>query len=114
MAGHQQVSMPASKIKGHIAVILEREGYILDQKKVDDGSPQGVIEITLNYKGRENAIHGLKRVSRPGRRAYSRARDLPRIRNGLGIAILSTSQGVISDREARERRIGGEVLCHVW
>jgi small subunit ribosomal protein S8 len=114
MAGHTHVSIPASKMKRRIAEILEQEGYILGFRYNDVGV-QGEVEIDLKYIGRrESAITGLKRVSRPGRRVYKRANDLPQIRNGLGIAIISTSQGLFTDREARERNTGGEVLCYIW
>lgn len=114
MAGHTQVSIPASKIKQRIAAILEEEGYILGFRLIED-KVQGAIEIDLKYVGRRKAaILGLKRVSSPGRRVYKKFDELPRIRNGLGIAIVSTSQGVFTDRVARERRAGGEVLCYIW
>lgn len=114
LAGHSQVIIPASKIKRHIADILEREGYVSGVRHIE-AKVQGTIEIDLKYLGRrESAIIGLKRVSKPGRRVYRRANDMPRIRNGLGIAIISTSQGLMTDRDCREQNIGGEVLCYVW
>lgn len=114
MAGHAQVSIPASKIKAQIAEILVQEGYILGFRKLEEGV-QGSIEIDLKYVGRrEPAIQGLKRASRPGRRVYKKHDDLPRIRNGLGISIISTSKGIFTDRDAREARAGGEVLAYIW
>ena len=114
MAGHAQVSIPASKIKTRMAEILHEEGYILGFRRLDD-TVQGTIEIDLKYVGRrEPAIQGLKRASKPGRRVYKKHDELPRIRNGLGIAIISTSQGVFTDRDCRERGVGGELLAFVW
>ncbi len=113
MAGHPSLTLPASKMKVRIADILHKEGFIQNYELEED-PVQGKISITLRYKGNENAIHGLKRVSRPGRRIYTGFRDMPRIRNGLGIAIISTSQGILSDKDARERRVGGEILCYIW
>ena len=114
LARHNSVVLPSSKIKVNIAQILREEGYIEDYS-VQEQVPQNTLTIQLRYKRRnEAAIQGLKRVSRPGRRQYKDTRDLPKVRNGLGIAILSTSQGVMSDKQAREKHIGGEVLCYVW
>lgn len=112
-AGHASVSIPGSKIKQDIAKILLEEGFISSHSYQDDGV-QGRIEVSLRYVGSENAIHGLKRVSKPGCRVYSGVKELPKIRNGLGISILSTSQGVMSGRQARKSLVGGEVLCHIW
>lgn len=114
MAGHRQVTIPASKIKLHLAEILLQEGYISDFRIIN-GSVQGSVEIDLKYMPNgSRAILGLKRVSRPGRRIYQGCRELPRIRNGLGIAILSTSKGVMTDKQARENHTGGELLCYIW
>lgn len=118
LARHQQVTIPSSKIKVRIAEILQEEGYIEDFS-VEAQQPQDVLTVQLRYKRRnEAAIQGIRRISRPGRRVYSDARTLPRVRNGLGIAILSTSSGLMSDKKAREsndgKGIGGEVLCYVW
>lgn len=114
LAGHAKVSVPASKIKQQIIQILHHEGFIEDFAHCE-GEQQGQLEISLKYlRHGGSAIQGLKRISRPGRRVYKNVRDLPRIRNGLGIIILSTSQGVMSDKTARERCVGGEVLCYVW
>ena len=113
-AKHETVDVPASKMKKSIAEILLNEGYIKSYQVLDDGT-QGVIRITLKYlPGKEKAIQGLRRVSKPGLRRYVAAGDIPRVRGGIGTAVLSTSRGVMSDREARAAHVGGEVLCHVW
>ncbi len=108
------VSIPASKMKVRIAEILANEGYIAGYRVVED-SRQGILEVELKYD-RENrsAIEGLKRVSKPGQRAYVRKDELPRVRNGLGVAILTTSRGVMTDKEARRQAVGGELICKVW
>jgi small subunit ribosomal protein S8 len=115
-AMHDSVRMPSSKLKESLAGILEREGYIAGYTASDDPSRPGrVLEIQLKYTGdRGRVIGGLKRVSKPGLRIYARADHLPRVLGGLGVAVLSTSQGLMTDREARQRRVGGEVLCYVW
>lgn len=115
MAKHRVVEVPASNIKKEITRILLEKGYILNYKFVDDG-PQGSIKIALKYDpvNKVNAIKNLKRVSTPGLRRYVGYRDMPRVLNGLGIAILSTSKGVMTDKEAKELKIGGEVLCYVY
>lgn len=114
LARHQQLTFPSSKMKARIAEILQNEGFIQDFSLEGEGFRQ-TLTLNLRYLQRnENAIHGIKRVSRPGRRVYTNFRNLPRVRNGLGIAILSTSQGVMSDRTASEKQIGGELLCYVW
>lgn len=108
------VDMPMSKVKRGLADVLKREGYIWDWQEVDD-SPVSQIRIELKYgPNGERVIQKIRRVSKPGRRVYSKARDLRPVLNGLGITIISTSRGVISDREARQRNLGGEVLCEVW
>ena len=113
-AKHESVDVPASKMKKSIAEILLKEGYIKAYQLIDDGT-QGVIRITLkDLPGKEKAIQGLKRVSKPGLRVYAGAAELPRVLKGLGIAIISTSQGVMTDKEARAAHIGGEVLAFVW
>ena len=113
-AKHETVDVPASKMKKAIAEILLNEGYIKSFQIVDDGT-QGVIHITLKYlPGKEKAIQGLRRVSKPGLRVYAGADELPRVLKGLGIAIISTSQGIMTDKAAREAHIGGEVLAFVW
>jgi small subunit ribosomal protein S8 len=115
LAQHRIVEVPASKLKLGIVKVLFEQGYINAYKMVEDG-PQGTIKIALKYNQitKTPAIQELKRVSRPGLRRYVNATSLPRIKNGLGVAILTTSQGVISDKEAREKKIGGELLCYVF
>ena len=115
MANHRVVEVPASNLKKEITKILFEKGYILNYKFIEDG-PQGTIKVALKYNPatRENAIKCLKRVSTPGLRKYTGYKDMPRVINGLGIAILSTSQGVMTDKEAAKLKIGGEVLCYVY
>ena len=116
VAMHDIVRMPSSKLKLALAAILQREGYIAEFHSVDNqAGPGGVLEITLKYSPeRARAIAGLKRVSTPGLRIYARADKLPRVFGGLGVAVLSTSRGLLTDREARKQQVGGEVLCYVW
>jgi len=114
MAGHDSVEVPASKIKLAVADILKNEGFVKDYQFKPDNK-QGVIRIHLRYgpnKGR--VISGLKRISKPGLRVYANKDQLPRVLGGLGVAIVSTSRGVMTDKEARKNGIGGEVLCYVW
>ncbi len=114
MVRHDRTDIPASKTKLEIAKILKQEGFIRTFKLLEEG-PQGVIRIYLKYADDgEPAIHGLKRVSAPGRRVYRALDALPKVRSGLGVAIVSTSRGVVTDEQARDRRVGGEVLCEVW
>jgi small subunit ribosomal protein S8 len=112
-AKHATVDVPASNMKKSIAQILLDEGYIKNFQLIDDGT-QGVIRITLKYNGTEKVISGLRRVSKPGLRVYAGADELPRVLRGLGIAIISTSKGVMTDKAARAQHIGGEVLAFVW
>jgi small subunit ribosomal protein S8 len=113
-AKHDKVEVPASNMKKSIARILLEEGYIRNYQILDD-SPQGTIRITLKYNpGKERVITGLKRVSKPGLRVYAGADELPKVLKGLGIAIISTSRGVMTDKKARELHVGGEVLAFVW
>ncbi len=113
-AKHDTVDVPASNLKKAIAQILLEEGYIKSYSVVDNGN-QGVIHITLKYVGKkQQAISGLKRVSKPGLRIYAGADEMPKVLKGLGIAIVSTSRGVMTDKKARENHIGGEVLAFVW
>ena len=114
-AKHDTVDVPASNMKKSIAQILLDEGYIKNFQTINDGT-QGVIRITLKYlqPGKEKAISGLRRVSKPGLRVYAGAEELPRVLRGLGIAIVSTSKGVMTDKKAREAHVGGEVLAFVW
>ena len=114
MAGHEEVNCPRSNIKVRIAEILKAEGYI-DAVSTSDSDHQGSISMTLRYdKKARSAIEGLKRLSKPGQRQYVPAKKLPKVRNGLGVAIVSTSHGVMTDQKARELGVGGEVLCEVW
>ena len=113
-ARHETVDVPASKMKTSIAQILLDEGYIKSFQLVDNGN-QGVIRITLKYSAnRQKAISGIKRVSKPGLRVYAGAQELPKVLRGLGVAIISTSKGVMTDKKARELNVGGEVLAFVW
>lgn len=112
-AKHKTVDIPASRLKMDIASILKEYGYIADFEKIDD-SVQGTIRITLRYYQREHAIKEMIRISKPGRRVYASVDKLPRVRNGLGISIISTSKGVMSDKKARQNKLGGEVLCTIW
>ena len=112
-AKHPTVDVPASNMKKAIAQILLDEGYIKNFQLIDDGT-QGVIRITLKYNGSEKVISGLRRVSKPGLRVYAGADELPRVLRGLGIAIVSTSKGVMTDKKARQAHVGGEVLAFVW
>ena len=115
-ANHRVVEIPASNLKKEITKILFEQGYILNYKFIEGETPCGTIKIALKYdpKDRVNAISCLKRVSRPGLRQYTGYKDMPRVLNGLGIAILSTSQGVMTNKKARDLKIGGEVLCYVY
>jgi small subunit ribosomal protein S8 len=116
IAFHDDVRMPSSKLKEALARILQREGYIESWKVEDDPSkPYKRLTINMKYtKDRQRTISGLKRVSRPGLRVYTKADAVPRVLGGMGISVLSTNQGLMTDREARERKVGGEVLCQVW
>lgn len=113
---HPEVSLPSSKMKEEIARILKEEGFIEDYEVRADGAKR-ILTLKLKYKGKrgkEKVIRGLRRVSKPGRRVYVGADEIPHVLGGLGIAILSTSQGILTGHEARRRRIGGEVLCYIW
>ena len=117
IARHDRTEMPASKLKAAIAEILKSEGYISDVKPSEEASegPQQKLTIVLKYgRDRQSAIDGIRRVSRPGRRVYVRHDRIPKVYSGLGISILSTSHGLMSDREARKHKLGGELLCEVW
>ncbi|WP_108672004.1 30S ribosomal protein S8 [Peribacillus acanthi] len=114
MVRHEKLEIPASKIKTEIAEILKREGFVRDVELIEDNK-QGIIRIFLKYgANNERVITGLKRISKPGLRVYAKAGEVPRVLNGLGIAIVSTSQGVLTDKEARAKQAGGEVLAYVW
>ena len=113
-AKHATVDSPASNLKKSIAEILLEEGYIKSFQIVEDGK-QGIIRVTLKYVGnKQKVIHGLRRVSKPGLRIYSNCEDMPKVMNGLGIAIVSTSKGVMTDKKARLANVGGEILAFVW
>jgi small subunit ribosomal protein S8 len=112
-AGHKRVDMPVSKLRAEIARILKENAFVHDYKILDDGR-HGVLRIYLKYHEGQPVIRQLERVSKPGRRRYAGVAELPRIRNGLGMAIVSTSQGVMSDRDARKNNVGGEILAAIW
>ena len=113
-ARHATVDVPASRVKKDITQILVDEGYVKDFKLIEDGK-QGVIRITLKYGDNKSpVITGLRRVSKPGLRIYSSCADMPKVRKGLGIAIVSTSKGIVTDKKARELNVGGEVLAYIW
>ena len=116
VAYHDEVRMPSSKLKEALAAVLQREGYVAGWRSEDDPSRPGkVLTVQMKYTPeRARSIAGIQRVSKPGLRVYRQADRLPRVLGGLGVAVLSTSQGLMTDREARERRVGGEVLCYVW
>ena len=109
----ETVDIPASKLMGRILEIFKADGYIEDFRLMKD-SVQGSYKVYLKYENKESVIIGLKRISRPGLRVYAQSDKVPRVLNGLGTAVISTSKGVVSDREARKMKIGGEVLCYVW
>ena len=110
---HPTVDIPLSKVKRGVADVLKREGYIWDWEEVEE-QPVSALRLVLKYPGGESVIQKIQRVSKPGRRVYNRSKDLRPVLNGLGISIISTSSGVLSDREARSQNIGGEVLCQIW
>ncbi|MBR5323144.1 MAG: 30S ribosomal protein S8 [Clostridia bacterium] len=112
-AKHESVDVPASNMKKAIADILVAEGFVKGYEIIEDGK-QGVIRITLKYKNKQRVIQGLKRVSKPGLRVYSNCEDMPKVMNGLGIAIVSTPKGIMTDKKARKENVGGEVLAFVW
>jgi small subunit ribosomal protein S8 len=111
---HETVEIPASKMKREIAEILKKEGFIRDAEYVED-SKQGIIRLFLKYgSNNERVISGLKRISKPGLRVYTKSQEVPRVLGGLGIAIISTSKGVMTDKDARQSKAGGEVICYIW
>ena len=115
MARHQAVAMPTSRMKQSIAEILKQEGFIAEYWVTPGGGPQPILQITLAYdRNKQPGIQGIKRVSKPGLRVYTKRDQIPRVLGGLGVAILSTPHGVISGRQAYRERVGGEVLCYVW
>mgnify|MGYP006099288455 FL=1 len=113
MVRHPRIDVPGSKMKARIVEILKEEGYIKNFRIYEDNL-QGIIRVYLKYSGDQSVIRGIKRISKPGRRNYVKRDAIPRVLNGLGLAILSTSSGVMTDHECRERGVGGEVLGHVW
>ncbi|MDE0268729.1 MAG: 30S ribosomal protein S8 [Acidimicrobiaceae bacterium] len=116
VAMHDEVSMPASRLKLALAEVLQQEGYISSYTETENPSnPATTLTIQMKYSPqRERVISGLKRVSKPGLRIYHSCRDIPRVQGGFGVAVVSTSKGLMSDRQARRNRVGGEVICHVW
>ena len=113
-ARHETVDIPASNMKKAIADILLEEGYVKGVQVIEDGR-QGIIRVTLKYgQGKKNTIHGIRRVSKPGLRIYSNCEDMPKVMNGLGIAIVSTSKGLMTDKRARKENVGGEIIAFVW
>jgi len=113
-ARHTKVEIPASNLKTNIAEILKNEGFVKDVEVVEDDK-QGIVRIFLKYgQDKERVISGIKRISKPGLRVYANSEEMPKVLNGLGIAIVSTSDGIVTDREARSKNIGGEVLAYVW
>lgn len=114
LVGHEKVEVPGSNIKRAIAEILKQEGFIRDAEFISDDK-QGIIRLFLKYgKNQERVITGLKRISKPGLRVYANHDNLPRVLGGLGMAVISTSRGIMTDKDARKQRIGGEVLCYIW
>ena len=112
--GHETVEIPASKMKKAIAEILKEEGYITDFDVIEDDK-QGMIKVTKKYgSNKERVISGIKKISKPGLKVYAKANEVPKVLGGLGIAIISTSKGIVSDKEARKLGVGGEVICYVW
>ena len=112
-AKNETVDIPASNMKKSIADILLEEGYIKSYQVIEDGK-QGILRVTLKYIGKQKVIQGLRRVSKPGLRIYAGCDDMPKVMNGLGIAIVSTSKGIMTDKKARKEKVGGEVLAFVW
>lgn len=114
MVRHEKLEVPASNVKKEIAEILKREGFIRDVEYIEDNK-QGIIRIFLKYgKDNERVITGLKRISKPGLRVYAKTNEVPKVLNGLGIALVSTSQGLLTDKEARAKQVGGEILAYIW
>jgi len=111
-AQHSDVLVPHSRLKESLAQVLKREGYLSDVAV--EGTAKKQIRMKLRYVGRKSVLEGLRRMSSPGRRLYARSTEIPKVRGGLGVVVLSTSSGVVTDREARQRKLGGELLCSVW
>ncbi|MEE9220618.1 MAG: 30S ribosomal protein S8 [candidate division NC10 bacterium] len=113
-AGHEKVDIPSSRLNVEIARILKKEGFVTGYKVIDQ-DVQDILRVYLKYgSGNERVLRGITRTSKPGLRIYARSRKIPRVLSGMGIAIISTSKGIMTDREARNQGVGGEVLCHVW
>ncbi len=113
MAGHESIKAPSSKVKVAIAKILQQEGFVSDVKVQEDG-PKAILSMGLIYDGRKSKIRSIKRVSTPGRRVYRKHNELPRVLSDMGIAIVSTSAGIMTNKEARKRHLGGEIICEVY
>lgn len=114
MVRHESVELPASRVKREIAEILKREGFIRDAEYIEDNK-QGIIRVFLKYGvNNQKVLTGLKRISKPGLRVYAKASEIPRVLRGLGVAILSTSKGIMTDKEARQNKVGGEVIAYIW
>ncbi len=114
MVNHEKVEIPASKVKKAIAEIMREEGYIKDCEFIDDGK-QGIIRIYLKYgANKQKVITGLRRISKPGLRVYAKKDEIPRVLGGLGTAVISTSKGIMTDKEARKQGLGGEIICYIW
>ena len=114
LARHDRTEMPHSNLKEHVAHVLKREGFIDDVRVAESEGPKKLVLVLRYGKARESAIDGIRRVSTPGRRVYVRYDRIPRVRSGMGISILSTSRGVMTDKDARTQRVGGELICEVW
>jgi len=110
---HESVDMPASKLKNEFLQLLKKEGYIADVKVIK-GEVQDTLRVTLKYLQNETVVKGLKRISKPGLRVYAKNTEIPKVLNGLGIAVISTSKGLLTDRDARKQKVGGEILAYVW
>lgn len=110
---HEKVDIPASKLKKEVLELLKKEGYIVSVQVVNN-KPQDILRVTLKYMQNDRVVKGLKRISKPGLRVYAKNSEIPKVLNGLGIAVISTSQGVMTDREARKLKVGGEILAYVW
>jgi len=110
---HATVDMPASKLKKQVLELLKKEGYIVNISVIK-GDVQDTLRVTLKYLQNDRVIKGLKRISKPGLRVYAKTNEIPKVLNGLGIAVISTSSGIVTDREARKQKVGGEILAYVW
>lgn len=113
MVKFESIDMPSSRLKAGVAKILKEEGYISDFHLIED-SKQGILRIDLKYEGRRRVITGIRKISKPGRRIYVKADEIPRVMSGMGISVLSTSSGIMADVQARRQGVGGELLCEVW